>query len=127
MAADTPDGPLDTPAAVAAMVEPIKAIGAILGLAVGFIATYRSGGAISDSILHGLLGALLVYPCAWFLALVLVREGIKANVVDQRKAYDAQVLEAKRNVALQMQASGMPLPPQLQAVLQTPQLPPGRS
>ncbi len=34
------------------------------GFAVGFIATYRAGGAVSDSIMHGILGALLLMPVA---------------------------------------------------------------
>ena len=77
-------GGIDTPTAIAAIVSPIKALGALLGFAIGFVATYRAGGAVSDSILHGILGALLLLPCAWFLALFLVREGIKANVQLQR-------------------------------------------
>jgi hypothetical protein len=116
------EGELDTPHAISAIVDPIKAIGALVGFAIGFAATYRSGGAIPDSIMHGILGALLLYPVAWFLALILVREGIRANVEDQRKAYDRKVLEAKRQVAQQMQASGMPLPPALQEL--TRELPP---
>jgi hypothetical protein len=76
--------------------------------------------------MHGLLGALLLLPLAWFLALFLVREGIKANVDDQRRQYDARVTQAKRQVAEQMQASGMPVPPALQEALRAPQLPPGR-
>jgi hypothetical protein len=119
-------GQIDTPTAIAAIVSPIKAIGALVGFAVGFAATYRSGGAIADSIMHGLLGALLLLPLAWFLALFLVREGIKANVDDQRRQYDARVTQAKRQVAEQMQASGMPVPPALQEALRAPQLPPGR-
>ena len=119
-------GQIDTPTAIAAIVAPIKAVGALIGFAVGFAATYRFGGAVSDSIMHGLLGALLVTPLAWFLALFLVREGIKANVDIQRRHYDARVMQAKRQVAEQMQASGMTLPPQLQEALRAPQLPPGR-
>ena len=121
------DPQIDTPTAIAAIVEPIKAIGLLVGFGVGFLATYRSGGAISDSILHGILGAVLLMPVAWFLALFLVREGIKANIEDQRTAYDARVLNAKRQVAEQMQASGMVVPPALQEALRAPQLPPGRS
>ena len=117
---------IDTPTAIAAIVEPIKAVGALLGFAVGFAATYRSGGAVSDSIMHGLLGAVLLLPVAWFLALFLVREGIKANVDEQRHQYDLRVLQAKRQVAEQMQANGMALPPALQEALRAPQLPPGR-
>jgi hypothetical protein len=64
--------------------------------------------------MHGVLGGLLMYPVAWFLGLVLVREGIRANVEDQRRAYDRKVLDAKRQIAHQMQASGMKLPPALQ-------------
>lgn len=118
---------IDTPTAIAAIVAPIKAIGALLGFAVGFIATYRAGGAISDSVMHGLLGALLVMPCAWFLALILVREGIKANIQMQRQQYDARVTAAKRQVAEQLRANGMPLSPALEESLRTPAaLPPAR-
>lgn len=121
-----PSGQIDTPTAIGAIVAPIKACGALLGFAVGFVATYRSGGAISDSIMHGLLGALLLFPVAWFLALFLVREGIKANIDTQRRAYEARVTAARRQVAEQLQASGVSLSPQLQEALRAPQLPPGR-
>jgi hypothetical protein len=109
------------------MVSPIKAAGALIGFAAGFAATYRSGGAISDSIYHGIFGALLVMPLAWFLALFLVREGIKANVAEQQRAYQSKLLRAQRQVAEQMQAGGMVLPPAMQELLRStpPQLGPG--
>ncbi len=110
---------IDTPTAIAAIVSPIKAVGSLIGFAAGFAATYRSGGAISDSILHGILGALLVMPLAWFLALFLVREGIKTNVADQQRSYEAKLLRAQRHVAEQMQASGMALPPSMQELLRS--------
>ncbi len=118
---------IDTPTAIAAIVSPIKALGALIGFAVGFVATYRAGGAISDSIMHGILGALLLLPCAWFLALFLVREGIKANVQLQRQQYDQRLQQAKRQVAEQLRATGMPLPPALEESLKQPTaLPPAR-
>ncbi len=120
-------GNIDTPTAIAAIVSPIKALGALLGFAVGFVATYRSGGAISDSVMHGILGALLLMPVAWFLALFLVREGIKGNIHQQRAQYDVRVAQAKRQVAEQLRASGMPLSPALEEALKTPMaLPPAR-
>jgi hypothetical protein len=118
------DGDLDTPAAISAIVDPIKAVGGLVGFAIGALATYRSGGAIPDSIMHGILGALLLYPVAWFLALILVREGIRANVDDQRRAYERKVVDAKRQIAQQMQSAGMPLPPALQEYNRA-ELPPG--
>ena len=41
--------------------------------------------------MHGILGALLLMPVAWFLALFLVREGIKGNIEQQRQQYDVRV------------------------------------
>ncbi len=119
--------PIDTPTAIAAIVSPIKALGALLGFAVGFIATHRAGGAVPDSVLHGILGALLLMPVAWFLALFLVREGIKGNIQQQRQQYDVRVADAKRQVAEQLRASGMPLSPALEEALKGPAgLPPAR-
>jgi hypothetical protein len=94
------------------MVSPIKAAGALIGFAAGFAATYRSGGAISDSIYHGMF---------------MVREGIKANVAEQQRAYQSKLLRAQRQVAEQMQAGGMVLPPAMQELLRStpPQLGPG--
>ena len=119
--------PIDTPTAIAAIVSPIKALGALLGFTVGFIATYRAGGAVSDSVMHGILGALLLMPVAWFLALFLVREGIKGNIHQQRAQYDVRVADAKRQVAEQLRANGMPLSPALEEALKGPMaLPPAR-
>ena len=77
--------------------------------------------------MHGILGALLLMPVAWFLALFLVREGIKGNIVQQRQQYDVRVAQAKRQVAEQLRANGMPLSPALEEALKTPMaLPPAR-
>jgi hypothetical protein len=113
--------------AVAAFVEPLKAAAAILGFTVGFLATYRSGGGMVECTIHGLVGALLLAPVGWFLGLVLIREAIRANIEDQRAAHDIRVLEAKRQLAEQMQAAGRQLPPELAAVAASEQrgLPPG--
>ena len=109
---------------ISALVGPFRAVGSLLGFAVGFAATYRSGGAVTDSILHGLLGALLVSPLFWFLGLLLVREAIRINVEDQKHAYADQVEDAKRYVAEQMAKQGMAVPPALQDVTRR-QLGPG--
>ena len=66
------------------------------------------------SIIHGLVGALLLGPVGWFLGLVLIREAIRANVEDQRAVHDARVLEAKRQLVEQLQASGHAVPAALQ-------------
>jgi hypothetical protein len=97
-----PGGPTSGDA-IAAMVEPIKAIAALAGFAIGAFATWESGADLSDTILHGLLGAALLFPIGWFLALVIVRESIKANVEDQRRAYDERVSAARKQVADQLQ------------------------
>lgn len=111
--AATASAPPGTTEAVAATVAPIKAGGALLGFAVGFLATWRMQGGFAAAVLHGLLGALLVAPIAWFFALVLLREAIRANVERQRREHDARVAQTKRQVAQQLVSAGMPLPPAL--------------
>jgi len=112
--------------AIAGFVEPLRAGAALLGFAVGFLATYRSGGGLSESTIHGLVGALLLGPVGWFLGLVLIREAIRANIEDQRTVHDARVLEAKRQLVDQLQASGHAVPASLQeAVGDRRQLGPG--
>ncbi len=116
--------PTNAATAVAAFVEPLKAGAAILGFAVGFLATYRSGGGMVESTMHGLLGALLLGPAGWFLGLVLMREAIRANVEDQRAAHQQRVVEAKTLLAQQLQASGREVPAELAAASPTRALPP---
>ena len=99
--------------AIAGFVEPLRAAGAILGFAVGFLATWRSGGAFAESTIHGLIGALLLGPVGWFLGLVLIREAIRANIEDQRTAHNNRVQDAKRQLVEQLQASGHPIPASL--------------
>ena len=123
--ASAPNTPTSS-AAIAGFVEPLRAGAAILGFAVGFLATYRSGGALPESTIHGLVGALLLGPVGWFLGLVLIREAIRANIEDQRAVHDARVLEAKRQLVDQLQASGHAVPASLQdAVGDRRQLGPG--
>ncbi len=107
------DAPLSPAESIAGMVDPIRSAGALLGFAVGAVSTWRLGGGLTDCVLHGLLGALLLFPIAWFLGLLLVREMIRANVEEQREDYDRRVAEAKRSIAQQYAASGTPLPPAL--------------
>jgi hypothetical protein len=64
-------------------------------------------------------------PLAWFLALFIVRESIRGNVEDQRRAYDVRVEDAKRQVALRLRETGVPLSPALEQTLRN-ELPPGR-
>ena len=116
---------LDTPTAIAAIVEPFKAAGALIGFAIGFYTTYQSGAAVTDAILHGLLGAALLFPVAWFLGLFLIREGIRASIDEQRATYNKRVEDARRQVMHQLQAGGMPPTAALGEAPSTPQLPPG--
>ncbi len=123
--ASSPNTP-SSASAIAGFVEPLRAGGAILGFAVGFLATYKSGGALPEATIHGLVGALLLGPVGWFLGLVLIREAIRANIEDQRAVHDARVLEAKRQLVDQLQASGHAVPASLQdAVGDRRQLGPG--
>lgn len=123
--ASAPNTPTSA-AAISGFVEPLRAGGALLGFAVGFLATYKSGGALPESVIHGLVGALLLGPVGWFLGLVLIREAIRANIEDQRAVHDARVLDAKRQLVEQLQASGHPIPAALQdAVGDRRQLGPG--
>jgi len=123
--APAPAGQVSAPQAIEAIVEPIRAGGALLGFAVGAYATYAAGGAFDDCVIHGLVGGALVMPIAWFLALFIVRESIRGNVDDQRREYDARVEEARRQVAVRLRDSGMPLSPALEQALRH-ELPPGR-
>jgi hypothetical protein len=118
-------GATSAPQAIEAIVEPIRAGGALLGFAVGAYATRAAGGAFADCVIHGLVGAALVMPIAWFFALFIVRESIRGNVEQQRRDYDAKVEEARRAVAVKLRDSGMPLSPALQQALRN-ELPPGR-
>ena len=104
---------MSTNESIAALVDPIRAAGAVLGFAVGFLATFRMGGDLTGSILHGLLGATILFPLAWFLGLVIVREMIRGNVEEQRGQYDREVAQAKAKLAAQFAAQGLPVPPQL--------------
>jgi hypothetical protein len=126
MAKDSSPPPESTSAdQIAAIVGPFRAAGSLLGFAVGFLATYRSGGAVADSVLHGLLGALLVSPLFWFLGLLLIREAIRVNVEDQKEAYAEQVVEAKRYVAEQMSKQGLQVPQGLRDAVNPRQIGPG--
>ena len=88
---------VDQKAGVEAVVEPIKAIGGLLGFLVGFLAAYRSGADLTSAAMHGLLGAGLLWIVAWFLAVYLVREMMMSHVEEQRRVYNERV-EAMRVV-----------------------------
>jgi hypothetical protein len=127
--ADSPtpasDASISAPQAIEAIVEPFRAGGALIGFVAGAYATHAAGGALWDCVTHGLLGAILVMPLAWFLALFIVRESIRGNVVDQRREYETRVEDAKRQVALRLRETGVPLSPALEQTLRN-ELPPGR-
>ena len=44
--------PVDQRTGVEAIVEPIKAIGALLGFAIGYLASWRSGADMTGSVIH---------------------------------------------------------------------------
>jgi hypothetical protein len=87
--------PVDQKAGVEAVVEPIKAVGGMLGFGVGFMAAHRSGADLTSAAMHGLLGAALLWIVAWFLAVYLVREMMMSHVEEQRRVYNERV-EAMR-------------------------------
>jgi hypothetical protein len=120
-----PGGSISAAQAIEAIVEPFRAGGALIGFVAGAYATHAAGGALWDCVTHGLLGAALVMPLAWFLALFIVRESIRGNVVDQRRDYEVRVEDAKRQVALRLKETGVPLSPALEQTLRN-ELPPGR-
>jgi hypothetical protein len=90
---DQPDNKrdVDQKAGVEAVIEPIKAIGALLGFLVGFLAAHRSGADLTSAAMHGLLGAGLLWIVAWFLAVYLVREMMTSHVEEQRRIYNERV------------------------------------
>ena len=90
-AAGTPD----QAAGIAAVVEPIKAFGALLGFAIGFLAAHRSGADATDAAIHGLIGAVLLFVIAWYLGLTLVRETMLRHVEEQRAIYADRMEEMK--------------------------------
>ena len=84
---------------VAAVVEPIKAFGALAGFAVGFLAAWRSGADPASAALHGLLGAALLWVLAWWAGLFLVRELMLRHVEEQRRLYTERVAEIQAQAA----------------------------
>jgi hypothetical protein len=103
--------PVDQRTGVEAIIEPIKAVGALVGFAVGFLASHRSGADLTGSVLHGLVGAVLLLGIAWMAAVWLVREMMISHVQEQRKLYEARVEEALNAKAQREQARATPLPP----------------
>jgi hypothetical protein len=103
--------PVDQKTGVEAIIEPIKAVGALVGFAIGFMASRRSGADLTGCVLHGLLGALLLLGIAWLGAVWLVREMMISHVQEQRKLYEARVAEALDAKAQRDQARATPLPP----------------
>jgi hypothetical protein len=105
-----PKPEIDQKTGVQAIVEPIKAFGALLGFAVGFFAEKRSGADLTGCVLHGLLGAVLLCGIAWMAAVWLVREMMLAHVEEQRKLYEQRVAEHRAAAAERAQARNTPLP-----------------
>ena len=103
--------PVDQRTGVEAIVEPIKAIGALLGFAIGYLAAWRSGSDMTGSVIHGLIGALLLLGIAWLAAVWLVREMMISHVQEQRRLYEARVEESRQASAARAQAQATPLPP----------------
>src|SRR3954452_19250766 len=95
MSTQTDKNQPDQKAGVEAVVEPIKAIGGLVGFGIGFLAAHRSGAELTSSALHGLLGAALLWMVAWFLAVYLVRELMASHIEEQRRMYTERV-EAMR-------------------------------
>jgi hypothetical protein len=89
----------DQRSGVDATVEPIKGIGALLGFAIGFAAAHRSGASTIDAAMHGLVGAVLLWAIAWYLALWLVREMMKSHVDEQRRRYEEHVATLRQRKA----------------------------
>ena len=88
--------PVDQRTGVEAIIEPIKAIGALVGFAIGFMASHRSGADLTGSVLHGLVGAVLLLGIAWMGAVWLVREMMISHVQEQRRLYEARVERGAR-------------------------------
>jgi hypothetical protein len=105
------DPPIDQKTGVQAIVEPIKALGALVGFAVGFLAEHRSGANLTGSVIHGLIGALLLCGIAWLGAVWLVREMMISHVQEQRRLYEERVAQATQARQEREQARATPLPP----------------
>jgi hypothetical protein len=103
--------PVDQRTGVEAIIEPIKAIGALIGFAVGFMASHRSGADLTGSVLHGLVGAVLLLGIFWMAAVWLVREMMISHVQEQRRLYEARVADALEAKSAREQARATPLPP----------------
>jgi hypothetical protein len=103
--------PVDQRTGVEAIIEPIKAIGALVGFGVGFMASRRSGADLTGCVLHGLVGAVLLCGIAWLAAVWLVREMMISHVQEQRRLYEARVDAALQAKAVREQARATPLPP----------------
>jgi hypothetical protein len=103
--------PVDQKTGVEAIIEPIKAVGALVGFAIGFAASHRSGADLTGAVLHGLIGAVLLCGIAWLGAVWLVREMMIAHVQEQRRLYEARVEEVQQAKAAREQARVTPLPP----------------
>jgi hypothetical protein len=111
MSTPSNNDPVDQRMGVEAIVEPIKAVGALAGFAIGFLASHRSGADLTGSVLHGLVGAVLLLGIAWMGAVWLVREMMISHVQEQRRLYEARVAEAQHARAAREQAQATPLPP----------------
>src|SRR4051794_4919000 len=106
MADKTPQTALTQREGIAAVVEPIKAVGAIAGFAVGFLAAWRSGAALPSAAMHGLLGAGLLWALAWWAGLFLAREMMLRNVEEQRRLYTERVAEINAQAAALRERQG---------------------
>jgi hypothetical protein len=82
-----------------------------VGFAIGFAASHRSGADLTGSVIHGLVGAVLLLGIAWMGAVWLVREMMISHVQEQRRLYEARVAEALDARSAREQARSTPLPP----------------
>ena len=72
---------------------------------------WRSGSDMTGSVIHGLIGALLLLGIAWLAADWLVREMMISHVQEQRRLYEARVEQALNAKTAREQARATPLPP----------------
>jgi acetylornithine/succinyldiaminopimelate/putrescine aminotransferase len=102
---------------VAAVIEPIKAIGGLVGFAIGFYTAHRSGADTTSAAIHGLIGAALMWTLAWWAGLFLVREMMLRNVEEQRRLYSEKVAEINAQISSVREQKGAQFePPALASV-----------
>src|SRR5579862_5234161 len=107
----TQPGALSQREGVAAVIEPIKAIGGLVGFGIGFYTAHRSGADTTSAAIHGLIGAALMWTLAWWAGLFLVREMMLRNVEEQRKLYSEKVAEINAQISTVREQKGAQFEP----------------